>query len=524
MIYADLVLVNGNIITMNSKRLKVQAVAIKSGKFVAVGSNKQMLSYVGENTKKVDLAGKTVVPGFIDAHVHGASLGRVISQINLRNTKSLKEIQRKVEQRVKSAQRGEWIVGRGWDQDKLAERRYPSRFDLDQVAPDNPVFLLRVCGHLGVANSRAMKLAGITKHTKPPEGGCIDRDPETGEPTGILRENALNLIYDILPEPSEKNLTGTCLLACQRMVEEGITTAHWIISSVDELRVLQDLKKRDRLPLRVYILIPVEYLDYLVELGLSTGFGDDRVKIGSVKILADGSLGARTAALKQPYNDAANTKGMLLYLQKQLEKLVKKAHEANLQLAIHVIGDRAVEVVLKILEKVLRETPKENHRHRLEHVSVLNPMLIRKMKEMGVVASVQPHFIVSDVWIVDRLGKARARWTYAFKSLAKEGVVTMGGSDAPVEPVSPILGLYAAVARKTFSEEQLTVDEALRLYTVNAAYGAFEEDVKGSIAPGKLADLVVLSRDPYKTASEQIKDIKVEMTIVGGNIIYTRKQ
>jgi len=309
MIYADLVLVNGNIITMNSKRLKVQAVAIKSGKFVAVGSNKQMLSYVGENTKKVDLAGKTVVPGFIDAHVHGASLGRVISQINLRNTKSLKEIQRKVEQRVKSAQRGEWIVGRGWDQDKLAERRYPSRFDLDQVAPDNPVFLLRVCGHLGVANSRAMKLAGITKHTKPPEGGCIDRDPETGEPTGILRENALNLIYDILPEPSEKNLTDTCLLACQRMVEEGITTAHWIISSVDELRVLQDLKKRDRLPLRVYILIPVEYLDYLVELGLSTGFGDDRVKIGSVKILADGSLGARTAALKHPYNDASNTRG-----------------------------------------------------------------------------------------------------------------------------------------------------------------------------------------------------------------------
>jgi len=524
MINADLVLVNGNIITMNSKRLKAQAVAIKNSKFVAVGSNKQILSYVGKNTKKVDLEGKTVVPGFIDAHVHGASLGRVISQINLRNAKSLKEIQRKVKLRVKRAQRGEWIVGRGWDQDKLAERRYPSRFDLDQVAPDNPVFLLRVCGHLGVVNSRALKLAGITRLTKPPGGGRIDREPETGEPTGILRENALNLIYDVLPEPKETNLTYTCLLACQRMVEEGITTAHWIISSVDELRVLQDLKKRGMLPLRVYILIPVEYLDHLVKLGLSTGFGDNRIKIGSVKILADGSLGARTAALKQPYSDASNTKGMLLYSQKQLEKLVKKTHEANLQLAIHVIGDRAVEVVLKILEKVLRETPKENHRHRLEHVSVLNLRLMRKMKEMDVVASVQPHFIVSDVWIVDRLGKARARWAYAFKSLVKEGVVTMGGSDAPVELVSPILGVYAAVARKTFPEEQLTVDEALRLYTINAAYGSFEEHVKGSIETGKLADLVVLSKDPYKIAPEQIKDIKVEMTIVGGSIIYTRKQ
>lgn len=524
MLYADLVLFDGNIVTMNSAQPKAQAVAIKNGQFVAVGTNKQILSYAEENTKKINLKSKTVVPGFVDAHVHGASLGRILSQINLRNVKSIKEIQRKVKKWTKKNAEGKWIIGRGWGQDKLTEHRYPSRFDLDQAAPHHPVFLLRVCGHLGVANSKAMRLAEITKRTQPPKGGRIDRDPETGEPNGVLRENALNLIYNVLPKSSEEDLTTTCLLACQKMVEEGITTAHWIINSASELRVLQKLNSRNMLPMRIYVLIPVEFLDNLVELGLSTSFGSNKIKVGSVKILADGSLGARTAALKQPYNDAPKTEGMMLYSQNQLEKFVEKAHEADLQLAIHAIGDKTVEMVLKVLEKELRKKLKENRRHRLEHVSVLNPRLIKRMKKIGVVASVQPHFVVSDFWIVNRLGKARARWAYAFKSLLKEGIVTMGGSDAPVEPVSPILGVFAAVARKTFPQERLTVDEALRLYTVNAAYGSFEEDAKGSIEKDKLADLVVLSQDPYKITPQQIKDIKVEMTIVGGNIVYTRKQ
>lgn len=524
MFYAELVLVNGNIITMDLKKLKAQALAIKHGKLIAIGANKHILSYADKNTKKIDLKGKTVVPGFIDTHIHGTSFGRSLSQIDLHNVKSIKEIQQKVKQRAKKTCEEKWIIGRGWDQDKLAEHRYPLRWDLDQATSNHPVFLLRVCGHIGIANSKAIKLARITKKTKTPKGGYIDRDPKTGEPNGILRENALNLIYKILPTPSDEEITNACLSACQRMVQEGITTAHWIVNSASEMRILQSLKEHNILPLRIYVLMPVEYLDNLIELGLSTGFGDDKIKIGSVKILADGSLGARTAALKQPYEDAPETKGMLLYSQKQLEKLVKKAHKENLQLAIHAIGDKTVEVMVKILERVLQKAPKENHRHRLEHVSVLNPKLIKKMKEIGVIASVQPHFIVSDFWIMDRLGKDRARWTYAFKSLLKEGIMTMGGSDAPVEPVSPILGIYAAVARKTFPQEQLDVDEALRLYTINAAYGSFEENVKGSIEKGKFADLVVLSEDPYKTAPEKIKNIKVEMTIVGGNIVYIRKQ
>ncbi len=519
---ADLVLVNGNLITMNPKQPKAQAAAIKDGRFTAVGDSKRILSHVGKDTRKIDLEGKTVIPGFIDTHVHGTSLGRLLSQIDLRDVRSIKEIQQKINEWATRIPRGKWIIGHGWDQDKLAEKRYPLRIDLDQAAPGHPVLLTRVCGHLGIVNTQAMKRAGITKQTVQPTGGCIDSDPETGEPNGILRENALNLIHGCLPEETEKKLTETCLLACQEMVEEGITTAHWIISSSNETRALQRLNKRGKLPLRVYILSPIECLDHLIELGLSTGFGDDKLKIGSIKIMTDGSLGARTAALKRPYEDAPENKGMLLYPRKQLEKMVKKAHEANLQVSIHAIGDKTIEMVLKVLEKVLQKTPRNSHRHRLEHVSVLNATLIRKMKDIDVIASVQPHFIVSDFWIPDRLGEARARWTYALKSLLNEGVMITGSSDAPVEPVSPILGIYAAVTRKTFPQERLTVEEALRLYTINAAYASFEEDAKGSIEKGKFADLAVLSQDPSKVAPQQIKKIMVEMTITAGRIVFTK--
>ncbi len=307
------------------------------------------------------------------------------------------------------------------------------------------------------------------------------------------------------------------------MVEEGITTVHWIISSTNEMRTLQHLALSKKLPLRIYALMPVDYLDDLIRLGLSTGFGDNRIKIGSVKILADGSLGARTAALKHPYEDAPEAEGMMLHSQGELEKFVEKAHKAHLQLAIHVIGDKAAEIVLTILERVLRRMPNENHRHRLEHVSVLAPWLIKKIKESKVIASVQPHFTVSDFWIPKRLGKTRARWTYAFKSLVRRGVVVMGGSDAPIEPVSPISGIYAATARETFCQERLTIHEALSLYTINAAYGSFEEELKGSIKKLKLADLTVLSNDPYKMEPQQLRNVKVEMTIVGGEPVYIKK-
>jgi len=244
------------------------------------------------------------------------------------------------------------------------------------------------------------------------------------------------------------------------------------------------------------------------------------LKIGGVKILLDGSLGARTAALYEPYNDAPETSGMLTYSQKELEKLFLKAHSAGLQLAVHAIGDKAVDMALQTFEKVLQKNPKADHRHRIEHASVLNIELIKKMKRLGVIASVQPHFLVSDFWVEQRLGKARARWVYPFKTLLKEGVVVCAGSDCPVEPISPLLGVWAAVAKQPNSEENLTVEEALKLYTINAAYASFEEDLKGTIEEGKLADMVVLSDDPFKVKPEKIREIKVLMTVVGGKIVY----
>jgi predicted amidohydrolase YtcJ len=363
----DLIIFNGKIVTMSSKQSErhAQAIAIEKGKFVAVGTNKKILSLASKGTKRLDLRNKTVVPGFIDTHVHGAALGHGFSQMDLRNAKSIKDIQQQIKNWVKRIPEGQWISGQGWDQEKLAELRYPSILDLDQVAPRNPVLLMRICGHLGVANSRALKLAGIKKDTASTPGGYVDKFLETGELNGIVGERALDLIYRVMPASSEETLMDVCFSACQRMVEKGITTVHWIVSSLREILVLQRLKSDKILPLRIYLIIPVEHMDKLAELGFRAGFGDDRIKIGCIKILADGSLGARTAALKRPYDDAPETRGMLLYSKKQLKNFVEKTHKADLQLAIHAIGDRTIEIILEILEKTLQKKPKKQHRHRL---------------------------------------------------------------------------------------------------------------------------------------------------------------
>lgn len=519
--YADLVLKNANVLTMNPLEPHAEAIAIKDEKIVAVGTNKQIKQWIGKQTKVMNLDGKTVVPGFIDAHVHMRGFGRSLTWINLRGVISIREMQQLLRERTQKTQEGKWILGRGWDQERFKEKRYPTRWDLDEVALSNPVIFTRFCGHICVVNSKAFELAGITRDTVAPSGGQIDKDPETGEPTGILRENAMDLVWNIVPEPSEQELTEMCALASQKAVEAGLTSVHWLVHSPAEIRILQKLRKEGKLPLRVYLVVPVEFLDCLIDAGLVTGFGDHMIKIGGIKILVDGSLGARTAALKQPYDDERSTKGMMLYSKRSLNGLILKAHKAGFQLAIHAIGDQTVDMALKALEKAFKEAPRENHRHRIEHASVLNESLIQRMKKLGVIASVQPHFVVSDFWVEKRLGKTRARWTYPFKTLIKKGVLVAGGSDCPVEPISPLLGIYAAVNREMLPQERITVEEALRIYTINAAHASYEEKIKGSIEAGKLADLVVLSEDLRKIEPSEIKDVKVEMIIVGEKIVYT---
>ncbi len=448
-----------------------------------------------------------------------------MSEINLRHVESIEQIQEKIRARAQKTAKGAWIVGRGWDQDKLSENRFPSRSDLDNATLDHPVIIWRVCGHLGVVNSQALRLARINKNTRPPPGGVIDRDSANGEPNGILRETSLHLVSRVLPKLNKEELMKFCLLACREMVERGLTTVHWIISrshSTSELSALQQLDQQGKLPIRIYAILPVEHLDRFLKLSFSESTSG-MLKLGGVKILADGSLGARTAALKEPYTDASSSKGILLYSRNQLRALLEEIVKEGLQLVIHAIGDRTIETVLEAFENASPEHSKADQRHRIEHVSVLNHDLLTRMKKLSIIASVQPHFAVSDTWISKRLGRARAKWTYALRSLFDAGIKVIGGSDAPVEPVSPLYGIYAAVAREAFPEECLTIDEALRIYTRDAAYGSFEENVKGSLEVNKLADLIVVSQDPFRVPPEQLKRIQVETTILSGQVVYSQE-
>lgn len=521
MLDKSLVVINANVVTLNPKQPRAEAILIQCGKIAAIGSNSQIRKQAGRETETIDAKGRTVVPGLVDCHVHMTSFGRSLQEVDLRNVGSIREFQQKIKEYAEKHPGEGWILGGRWDQERFVERRYPTHKDLDAATGGRPACLMRVCGHVGVVNSRALQLAGITKKTIV-DGGKVDLDETTGEPNGVLRENALELVWKVVPRRAEKELEEACTAACKKAVEAGLTCVHWMMTSGEEIKAIQKLHAEGKLPLRVYLGIAIEFTDALSNLGLLTGFGDDMVKIGFVKILADGSMGGRTAAMKEPYSDMPETSGMMLYTQRKLNKLVQKAHCAGLQLAIHAIGDRAVDNVLKAYEKALKEAPRTDHRHRIEHCSVLNPKLIRRMKRLNLIASVQPHFIASDFWAIDRVGKARARWVFPFKTLFEEGIVVASGSDCPVELISPILGIWAAVARKSFPEERLTVEEALRTYTINAAYASFHEDKRGTIEVGKLADLTVLSDNPFLVAPDKTREISVEMTIVDGRVVYAK--
>jgi predicted amidohydrolase YtcJ len=383
------------------------------------------------------------------------------------------------------------------------------------------VLLERICGHIAVASTKALQVAGITKNTVV-EGGKVDLDCKTSEPTGILRENALGIVSRLVPKPGLKKLEEACIMAARKAVEAGLTCVHWMVESANEIRVLRKLDSEGKLPLRVRLGVSVGLLDKLGNSPLLKEVGKSMVKTGVVKILADGSLGAHTAALDEPYSDKHETRGMLLHSQRTLDSFVLKAHKAGFQLAIHAIGDRAIGTVLKAYEKALNSYPRADHRHRVEHCSVLNPGLIKRMKRLGVIASVQPHFVVSDFWVVSRVGKKRAGWVYPFKSLLRKGLVVISGSDCPVDTINPLLGIWAAVTQNR-PEERLTVDEALATYTVNAAYSSFEEDKLGSVETGKLADLTLLSDGLHGVGSNQVENVLVKMTIVDGRPVYTKE-
>ena len=511
-LYPSLILVNANIITMDSSHPRAEALAVLQDRIIDVGDSKDISELAGRQTIRIDVRGKTILPGFIDCHSHLIEYGLSLRKLDVTGTRTIRELKERI--RTQTNQANNWIIGRGWDQEKFAEARYPNRHDLDDVAKHTPVFLRRICGHIALTNSSALRSAGITSRTPDPPGGKIDRDA-AGRPTGILREKAMDLVEEKIPKPTESECKIASLAAFKKALAVGLTTVHCIITSRSELLALQELEKEGRLPIRLQILIPIDKLKFAAQLGIRTGLGNDWLRIAGVKIFTDGSLGARTAALNAPYCDDPANRGILTYSQDELEKLIEQAHRAGFQIAAHAIGDEAVRAVLTGYAK-LKDT--EKMRHRIEHASVLNPHLIRWISRLKLIVSVQPSFIRSDTWIESRLGSRRSRHANALRTLKQMRVMTVGGSDCPIEPLSPLLGISAAVDRA--GNQSLTVNDALSLYTCNAAYASSEEHTKGSIEPGKFADLVVVNNDPSKIPTPDIRRIHVLMTIVGGKIAH----
>lgn len=538
---ASLVLINGKVITLDENFRVAEAIAVKEDKIIAVGRDDEIKKFIGKNTKVVDLKGRTVVPGFEDSHCHLIEYGLSLMRINLSKVKDMDELLERVKTKVESSQQGSWILGRGWDQDKMEwkgrwsrDYKWPTRWDLDTVSPNNPVLLTRVCGHIAVANTLALKLANISKETPDPEGGKIDREEGTNEPTGILRDKAIDLVWNVIPKPTYEELKNAAKLAIKDAVRLGVTSITEAGASWEYLKTYEELYENGELCVRINLLMDASLLNELIKMGIKSPYDvkEKWIRIIGIKLLVDGSLGGRTAYLKEDYNDKPGWKGIALYSQDELNEIVLKANRAGLQVAVHAIGDAANEMVLNSFKKSKENLGEEYEklRNRIEHCSVLSQEIIRKYSELNVVASIQLSFATSDMaWVESRVGNERIKYTYAWRKLLNSGVKCIGGSDCPVESLDPILGLYHIVNRKSangtpkngwYPEECITVKEALCLITKNAAFGAFEEKMKGSIEVGKLADLVVLSKDILSIDPKEILDVKVEMTIVGGKIVY----
>lgn len=478
--------------------------------------------------ESIDLRGRAVLPGLIDSHLHLLWYGFFLQQVDLNGTASIPEMQQRLRARVEAVPPGQWVTGAGWQQDFFVEKRMPTRADIDAVAPCHPVMLHRVCYHAVVCNSLALRLGGVSRDTPDPDGGLIDRDPATGEPTGVLRESAADLVAKAVPAPTPAQVRDALRLACRRASAAGLTSVHTNDGQGEAIGAYVALRDAGELTVRSYH--DTSYPDDEALLGLPAGFGDDWVKVGAVKLFVDGSLGARTALLRAPYSDDPAVSGVLMHSVDRLNAMVRKAHDHGRQVAVHAIGDRAVELALDAIEAAVAANPRPDHRHRIVHAQALAPDLIPRLAAAGVVVDIQPKFTTGELfWAPARLGPEREPYSYCWRTMLEAGVRCAGGSDAPVEPLEPLWGIYAAVTRSAMDgrmsegwlpREKLDALTAVRLFTADAAYGAFEEHVKGSLEPGKLADLVVLDHAPDRVPAHEIKDLKVEMTIVGGRVVH----
>jgi len=525
---ADLVLWNGNVVTLSAELPKAQAVAISGNRIIGVGDAKEVKPFIGEKTKVIDLAQKLVIPGLIDAHLHPFGAGRALTILDLKGL-SKEEILARVALKVKELKKGEWIEAEGWDQGFWKEKEFPTRQELDAAAPDNPAVLSRIDGHSAWYNSLAFRLSNIDRNTKDPEGGRILRDAH-GEPTGMLIDEAMGLIkkeHGEGPELKERYIK----LAMEQYRKWGVTGIQDAGEDRGSLEVYEKLKQKGELTVRVYAMINATG-DAFAE-ALSRGPRvDDFLTERCVKILIDGALGSRGALLFEPYSDAPDTSGLQMMPEEKAYSIIRNSLEKGFQVATHAIGDRAVHIMLNLYQRALQENPVKDPRLRIEHASVVRNEDLPRFKQLNVIASMQPIFIGEyGRWSEDRLGPQRVQGVLILRDLLDSGVAVAGGTDCPAsDSGNPLLNFYAAVTRKSpfgvpqewYGRQKITREEALRMLTFNAAFAAFEEDKKGSLEAGKLADLVVLSQDIMTIDEEQILNTEVVMTILDGKIIYGR--
>lgn len=550
-LHGGTVYLNGRVVTLDATGRRAQAIAIFGDKIAAVGSNEEVRALVDDATQVIDLDGKAVYPGFIEPHAHLTGLGLALSGVaqfyntNLAHCGTKADLFDLVADRVRDKVKGEWVTGRGFAYDRWpeAERSLPTRAQLDKVAPDHPVALNSLGGHILLCNSRALELAGIHAATAQPSNGVIYKDPDSGEPTGVLLDGGMIPVFAAIPAPTAEEMLVACRAAVEKAASLGLTGVHTIRNALpngygrDQLWPFFELERRGELTCRIWLMIEAyehpfkahdrKHVEALSSLGFSTGFGSDYVKIGPVKIISDGWLDARTAAQYAPYADDPSMSGYMWRSADDYAEMMSKAHTAGFQIAVHADGAKAADVILDVYEATLERFPRKNHRHRLEHVPLLTDEAIDRIARLGLLVCTVPSYRRLSWYksmIARRLGPERTRQALRYRTLMKKGVVVFGGSDChPCEDewISPLGQISLHAVEEAFEpEERFTVEEAVKMFTVNAAYASFEEDRRGTIEPGKWADLTVLSEDLLAIRPGRIREVKVERTVLGGRVVY----
>ena len=534
---ADIVFKNGNVYTANDKAPQAQAIAVKADRIVFVGTNAAAQKYVGANTRVVDLQGKTVLPGFTDSHQHLSGVGQREMTLNLEGTTSLEDFLAKVKARVDQAKPGDWITGRGWIETHWKPPVFPTRWDLDKVAPNNPMILARADGHGSVANTAALNLAGISKDTPNPFGGEISKDKQSGEPNGMLLDSAQGLVRRRVPPTSAEDAERAVVLGVRRNIELGWTQIQDAGGSYNDVEIFKKLYAAGTIKLRIYKAVhgPGPSATRLLNEGATIGAYENRFTFRTIKVVSDGALGSRGAALHDPYSDAPDTSGFLTVKTEDLRPMLTDALRKGIQVETHAIGDRANNFVLDEYEAAFKAVPASERkvadpRWRVEHAQIVNPADIPRFAKLKIIPSMQPSHAIGDLFFApSRVGVKRLTGSYAWESFIKSGVVVPGGSDAPVERGEPMIEFYAAVARKDqkgFSgegwhpEEAVSRAQALKMFTLWPAYAAFEEKLRGSIEVGKLADLTILSADIMKIPEAEILKTRCVMTVINGEIVF----